>query len=143
MNDGHKKFYSVYTKASTSNHVEKMTKAFHSKRDIKDRFQLSKKELGATLDSENLRKAVMLPEGKDLNEWVACHINYFYNQVNMLYGTVAEVCTEQSCPVMNAGPKFEYLWHDGVTVKKPLKLPAPSYRKIIINCLININLKFS
>ena len=30
----------------------------------------------------------------------------FFNQINMLYGTLTEFCTDQSCPVMSAGPKY-------------------------------------
>ena len=55
----------------------------------------------------NLRLAVMLPEGEDLNEWVAVNTVDFFNQINMLYGTITEFCTEQSCAVMSAGPKYE------------------------------------
>lgn len=67
----------------------------------------------------------------------------FYNQINMLYGTINEFCTPQTCPVMSAGPKYgasasraltdgarpryEYLWADGTEVKKPIKLSAPEY----------------
>lgn len=29
----------------------------------------------------------------------------FFNQINMLYGTITEHCTTESCPVMSAGPK--------------------------------------
>lgn len=29
----------------------------------------------------------------------------FFNQINMLYGTITEQCTTESCPVMSAGPK--------------------------------------
>jgi len=29
----------------------------------------------------------------------------FFNQINMLYGTVTDFCTEESCSVMSAGPK--------------------------------------
>lgn len=29
----------------------------------------------------------------------------FFNQINMLYGTITDFCTEESCPVMSAGPK--------------------------------------
>jgi len=39
----------------------------------------------------------------------------------------------QRCPVMSAGPQYEYLWADGVKVKTPLKLSAPDY----INCLFD------
>lgn len=30
----------------------------------------------------------------------------FFNQINMLYGTITEFCTESSCPVMSAGPRY-------------------------------------
>jgi hypothetical protein len=30
----------------------------------------------------------------------------FFNQINMLYGTITEFCTPQECPVMSAGPKY-------------------------------------
>lgn len=46
----------------------------------------------------------------------------FFNQINMLYGTITEFCTEDSCPVMAAGPKYEYHWADGQVVKKPIKV---------------------
>ncbi|KAF9405920.1 hypothetical protein HW555_013516 [Spodoptera exigua] len=81
----------------------------------------------ATLGSGNLRLAVMLPEGEDLNEWVAVNTVDFFNQINMLYGTITEFCTEESCAVMSAGPKYEYHWADGHTVKKPIKCSAPKY----------------
>lgn len=45
----------------------------------------------------------------------------------MLYGTITEFCTEESCPIMSAGPKYEYHWADGHTVKKPIKCSAPKY----------------
>jgi MOB kinase activator 1 len=45
----------------------------------------------------------------------------------MLYGTITEFCTEESCPVMAAGPKYEYHWADGQVVKKPIKCSAPKY----------------
>ncbi|XP_047488588.1 MOB kinase activator-like 1 isoform X1 [Penaeus vannamei] len=85
------------------------------------------KHAAATLGSGNLRAAVMLPEGEDLNEWVAVNTVDFFNQINMLYGTITEMCTEESCPVMSAGPKYEYHWADGQTVKKPIKCSAPKY----------------
>jgi len=69
----------------------------------------------------------------------------------MLYGTITEFCTEDRCPIMSAGideilfvwqkakrkslissisfsgPKYEYHWADGQTVKKPIKCSAPKY----------------
>ena len=92
------------------------------------------KHAAATLGSGNLRLAVMLPEGEDLNEWIAVNSEKkegalrrqkrggrglfiftllsvfllavdFFNQINMLYGTITEFCTPENCPVMSAGPK--------------------------------------
>jgi MOB kinase activator 1 len=124
----------------------------------------------------------VLPEGEDLNEWLAVHgeslrLSYytfiyhvsiqhsshyplltaavdFFNHLNMLYGTVTEFCTPQEvyniaismfhpfvltsfyvlqCPVMSAGPRYEYLWEDGATYKRPTKLSAPDYVDALMN----------
>ncbi|KAG0216068.1 MOB kinase activator 1B [Mortierella sp. GBA30] len=79
-----------------------------------------------TLGSGNLRIAVHLPEGEDLNEWLAVNTVDFFNQINMLYGTITEFCTPQDCPVMSAGPKYEYHWKDDHS-KKPSRVSAPVY----------------
>lgn len=86
----------------------------------------------ATLGSGNLHEVVRLPVGVDFNEWVAVNTVDFFNQVSMIYGTVAKLCTESSCAVMSAGPKYEYRWADGRTFKRPIRCSAPEY----IDCLI-------
>jgi len=115
-----------------------------------------RKHIDATLGSGNLREAVKLPPGEDLNEWLAVNSNYFslsntllravystwsflspfifefpplcihrilkcsnltffyayitavdfFNQVNLLYGTLTEFCTPENCRTMSAGPKY-------------------------------------
>jgi len=80
----------------------------------------------ATLGGGELRHTVKLPEGEDLNEWIAVNTVHFYNAANMIYGTCVEFCTEASCPTMSAG-RNEYLWKDGVKFKKPTRVPAPVY----------------
>ncbi|URE35427.1 Mps one binder kinase activator-like [Musa troglodytarum] len=86
-----------------------------------------KRHIDATLGSGNLREAVRLPPGEDINEWLAVNTVDFFNQVNILYGTLAEFCTPTSCPTMSAGPKFEYRWADGVQIRKPIEVSAPKY----------------
>eukprot|EP00727_Mastigamoeba_balamuthi_P009022 m51a1_g4742 putative mps1 binder-like protein (249) ;mRNA; r:376178-377390 len=81
----------------------------------------------ATLGSGNLKAAVTLPEGEDLNEWLAVNTVDFFNQINMLYGTITEFCTKQTCAVMSAGPKYEYHWADGKSIKKAIVVSAPEY----------------
>lgn len=90
------------------------------------RYELHK-HAKATLGSGNLRLAVALPESEDLNEWLAVNTVDFFNQINLLYGSITEFCTPKQCPVMSAGPKYEYLWADGKTIKKPIKVSAPEY----------------
>ena len=68
----------------------------------------------------------------------------FYNQINLLYGSITEFCSPQSCPEMKASdeyimpkpwmfcpilnaPRFEYLWQDSENYKRPTKMPAPEY----------------
>uniref|UniRef100_A0A0V0J985 MOB kinase activator-like 1 n=1 Tax=Schistocephalus solidus TaxID=70667 RepID=A0A0V0J985_SCHSO len=84
-------------------------------------------EAAGTLGSGDLRQAVRLPVGEDLNEWIAVNTVDFFTQINMLYGTLTEFCTEETCRVMSAGPKYQYYWADGQSIKKPIKCPAPQY----------------
>eukprot|EP00164_Ancoracysta_twista_P001382 GFYU01001801.1.p1 GENE.GFYU01001801.1~~GFYU01001801.1.p1 ORF type:complete len:226 (+),score=50.87 GFYU01001801.1:36-680(+) len=95
------------------------------------RFAL-KQKLDATLGSGNLRAAVKVPDGEDTDEWLAVNTVDFYNQITMLYGTVSEHCTQQSCPVMCASPSFEYYWQDGPK-DKPRKVSAPEYVNLLLN----------
>jgi len=104
-------------------------KTFRPRRHIPEsspRYDLLKRAT-ATLGSGNLRQAVKLPEGEDINEWIAVNIVDFFNQISMLYGTLTEFCTAERCPIMSAGAKYEYHWADGTNVKKPLRCTAPEY----------------
>lgn len=98
-----------------------------------------------TLGSDNaLIKAVKLPTDEDLNEWLAVHVVDFYNQINMLYGTITEFCLPQTCPRMIATEEYEYLWQDtsasgngSVAPKKPRSLPACAYVENLMNWIQN------
>ncbi|KAE8699903.1 MOB kinase activator-like 1B [Hibiscus syriacus] len=92
-----------------------------------------KQHIDSTLGSGNLREAVRLPPGEDLNEWLAVNTVDFFNQVNLLYGTLTEFCTAENCPTMTAGPKYEYRWADGVQIKKPIEVSAPKYVEYLMD----------
>ena len=32
----------------------------------------------------------------------------FFNRINLIYGTVTDYCTEETCPTMSGGPKYDY-----------------------------------
>ncbi|PWO00595.1 putative MOB1 protein [Tilletiopsis washingtonensis] len=112
------------------------TRTFKPKRNIPEgtkQYQL-KRYAEATLGSGNLRQAVVLPEGEDLDEWLAVNTVDFFNHLNMLYGTVTEFCTSLECPAMTAGPRYEYHWQDSASVqfKRPTRMSAPEY----VDCLM-------
>lgn len=81
----------------------------------------------ATLGSGDLRMAVTLPEGEDIKEWIGVNTVDFFNQIGMLYATLLDHCTEESCPRMTAGPGYEYLWAYPGRKEKPQKMSAPGY----------------
>ncbi|KAI9292007.1 maintenance of ploidy protein mob1 [Neoconidiobolus thromboides FSU 785] len=89
-------------------------------------YQL-KKYAEATLGPLYLRAAVQLPQGEDLNEWLAMNTVDFFNQVNLLYGTMSEFCTKNTCPLMSAGTKYTYNWADESTNNQPIPVSAPEY----------------
>ncbi|PSK80004.1 hypothetical protein CJJ07_000067 [Candidozyma auris] len=97
-----------------------------------------------TLGSDNaLIQAVKLPQDEDVNEWLAVHVVDFYNQINMLYGTITEFCSPQTCPRMIATEEYEYLWQEtntgsgNVAPKKPISLPACEYVENLMNWIQN------
>lgn len=106
---------------------QKHAKTFKPQRNIPEHQINLQQNMMKTLGSGNLRLAVTLPEGEDLNEWIAVNTVDFFNQINMLYGTLTEFCTPESCPIMQAGPKYTYLWADGVKIRKPIEVSAPEY----------------
>ncbi|BFZ04218.1 hypothetical protein BsWGS_07257 [Bradybaena similaris] len=91
------------------------------------------KQANASLNSGiDLKEVVKLPPGEDVNDWIAVHVVDFFNRINLLYGTIFEHCSEQTCPTMSGGPKYEYHWCDGVNYKKPTALPAPQYITLLM-----------
>jgi MOB kinase activator 1 len=101
------------------------------------------------LGQGDLLRAVALPPGEDLDEWLAVNVVDFYNAASVLFSTLqGEFCTSASCPVMSAGSRYEYLWPAQATVgggvgetpassaqaqqqapprQRPLRLSAPEY----------------
>ncbi|CAB3386191.1 Hypothetical predicted protein [Cloeon dipterum] len=97
------------------------------------RYSLHKQAEASLSSGINLRSAVNLPPGEDANDWIAVHVVDFFNRINLIYGTVSDQCTEESCPTMCGGQKYEYLWADGNKYKKPTALPAPQYVALLMD----------
>jgi hypothetical protein len=37
------------------------------------------------------------------------HVVDFFNRINLIYGTVSDFCTPESCPKMSGGNQYEYV----------------------------------
>ena len=77
-----------------------------TKPDKSNKYMHLKQIAQMTLGSGNMNLAVELPQGEDLNEWLAVNAIEFYNEISILYGTLTEYCTKETCPIMSAGQKF-------------------------------------
>ncbi|XP_015126204.1 MOB kinase activator-like 3 isoform X1 [Diachasma alloeum] len=97
------------------------------------RYSLYKQAQASLNSGINLRAAVKLPPGEDMNDWIAVHVVDFFNRINLIYGTISEYCDSASCPTMSGGARFEYLWADGEKYKKPTALPAPQYVSLLMD----------
>eukprot|EP01012_Entosiphon_sulcatum_P008678 TRINITY_DN14761_c0_g1_i1.p1 TRINITY_DN14761_c0_g1~~TRINITY_DN14761_c0_g1_i1.p1 ORF type:complete len:226 (-),score=57.07 TRINITY_DN14761_c0_g1_i1:58-735(-) len=84
------------------------------------------------IQTGDLRHAIRLPPGVDLNSWLSVQTVDFYNIANVLYGSITEFCTNETCKVMSSGPRFEYLWREDPK-KKPMKVSAPQYVEYLMN----------
>ncbi|KFQ30382.1 MOB kinase activator 3A, partial [Merops nubicus] len=88
----------------------------------------------------SLKGAVQLPRGEEQNDWVAVHVVDFFNRINLIYGTISDWCTEQSCPVMSGGPRYEYRWQDEHKYRRPTALSAPQYMNLLMDWIeVQIN----
>ncbi|KFK26280.1 hypothetical protein AALP_AA8G226600 [Arabis alpina] len=124
---------SVLSLCSSQNHQTTLPKKRKRTNPVGITRQFEKLTI-TTLPSDNhLREAVKLPPGEDKNEWLAINTVDLYNQINMLYATLEEFCTATTCPIMNAGSRYEYRWADGVTIKKPTVVSAPEYIENLMN----------
>ncbi|XP_048643318.1 MOB kinase activator 1A [Marmota marmota marmota] len=110
------------------------SKTFKPKKNIPEgshQYELLK-HAEATLGSGNLRQAVMLPEGEDLNEWIAVN-SKFLTILNFIgfWKDLAEILLMSFllwAYLLNTFlSRYEYHWADGTNIKKPIKCSAPKY----------------
>jgi len=97
------------------------------------KFELHKKAQASLRSGLDLKAIVLLPAGEEKNDWLAVHVVDFFNRINLIYGTVLEFCTAESCPMMSGGPRYEYRWQDDEKYRKPTNLPAFQYVKELMN----------
>ncbi|CAM4757256.1 unnamed protein product [Rotaria magnacalcarata] len=102
------------------------------------RYSLHKQASASLKSGLDLREIVKLPSNEDEDDWIAVHVVDFFNRINLVYGIVSDFCTQETCPTMSGGPRYEYRWCDGVKYKKPTSLSAPDYMTLLMEWVENI-----
>eukprot|EP01039_Chlorochromonas_danica_P009207 gene9207-10167_t len=85
-----------------------------------------------TLGSGDLLGAVKLPEGEELNEWLAANTVDFFNEVNLIWDIVNEIGVENVAVGAGFPPGFEYRWADSRN-KSPTACSGPQYVQHVIS----------
>jgi MOB kinase activator 1 len=80
-----------------------------------------------TLGSGNMRSTVALPQGEEPQEWIAVNVVDFFNEVSLIWGIVLETELPPYQPGEGFPVGFEYLWADGVVIKKPIRCSSTEY----------------
>jgi len=75
----------------------------------------------------DMRAGVALPDGEDVDLWIANYTLYFFNRTSAVWETFKPFVTKENSPVMCAGADYEYLWMEGGTVTRPIRVSAPEY----------------
>nr|ACO10738.1 Mps one binder kinase activator-like 3 [Caligus rogercresseyi] len=118
------------------NFFDKGNKTFRPKKKFTPgtlRYSLHKQAVASLHSGVNLRSAVKVPPGENLEDWIAVHVVDFFNRLNIIYGTVSDHCNPKTCPKMSGGAKYEYLWADGGAYKKPTRLDANKYISVLMD----------
>ena len=98
-----------------------------------EKYNLHKRSRASLKAGIDLQEAVILPPNEQLDDWLSVHVVDFYNRISLIYASVLRFCTEQSCPIMSGGSRFEYLWADNDQYKEPTSLPAPKYMELLLD----------
>jgi len=85
----------------------------------------------ATVGSGKVCESVKLPPDVDRDEWIAAKVHSIYEEVIQIVNLLEDLCSEESCPCMNAGKHWTWKWADERN-KKPQALSAPSYMRRLV-----------
>eukprot|EP01038_Epipyxis_sp_PR26KG_P015088 gene15088-20301_t len=86
-----------------------------------------------TLGCGDLISAVKLPDGEDLNEWLASNAVDFYNELSLIWGIICDVgSNEPNQPGCGFPPGFEYRWAENRT-RSPIICSGPEYVDFVMS----------
>eukprot|EP00871_Galdieria_phlegrea_P001989 jgi/Galph1/2791/GphlegSOOS_G1462.1 len=115
------------------NKTVKPRKTLHTPKRFQDLKKIPVSVLQSKLVEIDLREAVRLPEGYPENDWIYLSLLDSLYHVSLLQNCLFGECTDESCPVMSAGSKYEYLWQDNEQFKRATKVSAPQYISLFLD----------
>ena len=80
-----------------------------------------------TLGSGDLKGAVRLPPGEDLNEWLAANTVDFFNELSLIWGIICDIGIVRGQAGSGFPPGFEYRWADGRRFSSPTPCSGSEY----------------
>lgn len=85
-----------------------------------------------TLGSGDIRGAVKLPPGEDLNEWIAANTVDFFNELSLIWGIITDIGLESVPAGAGFPPGFEYRWTGASRFKNPPPCSGPQYVEYVM-----------
>jgi len=88
------------------------------------------KNLVNKVTKDNIQESVPAPMGVDINEWLATNTLSFYSHISLLYDSLNEFCSPNTCTTVSTGTPMNYTWVDDRG--KKVRLSAPQYIELVI-----------
>jgi len=79
---------------------------------------------------DNIQETVPAPMGVDINEWLATNTLSFFTHISLIYDSLNEFCTPNSCTTVSSGAPMNFTWVD--ERGKKVRLSAPQYIELVI-----------
>ena len=67
-----------------------------------------------------------MPNDFSVADWYIVNLVDFLERLELLYTSCSLFCTQDTCPLFNAGPHYHYFWEDDDS-PQPIQVSAPEY----------------
>lgn len=95
-----------------------------------DRLEMKKykrlKDIPGDHFDVDITSLISTPNGYSKDEWIIVNLIDFLQRIELLYSSCSLFCTSDTCPLLNAGPKYCYFWEDDDS-PQPIQVSAPEY----------------
>jgi len=86
--------------------------------------------LVSKVTKDNIQETVPAPMGVDINEWLATNTLSFFSHISLIYDSLNEFCTPNTCTTVSTGAPMNFTWVDDRG--KKVRLSAPQYIELVI-----------